>query len=255
MAAPGWTFEEEAGACGEMQCRLVGTARLDKRPVTITLNFDASDPLIAFALTSPEGSSPLALRPPVEGPNVALAVAAFPPDKTTVCSLAKRWRRINPTDDGIGWNFDADESRRLRQGVDARIGIADIGGIDLPAGLIPFWADKITACEDDELTSFGIDPADYRERAVMPTRPALQLFDSETYPIVTLREGLEGTNRALVEFDRSGRVRDCRIVLPSGHEVLDIANCAVLTRRLRAPASTRDDRVYLAQTVRWQLAN
>jgi protein TonB len=85
-----------------------------------------------------------------------------------------------------------------------------------------------------------------------------QLFSGDDYPAEAQARGEEGSVRAELEIDTSGRVAKCNILQSSGHALLDEATCRILQRRARfTPARDVDgkavpDRVTTPSIV-WRL--
>lgn len=60
------------------------------------------------------------------------------------------------------------------------------------------------------------------------------------YPQDARRQRLEGVAEVFISIDREGRVRDCRLVNGSGHEMLDEASLAMVRRADPLPAMPRE---------------
>lgn len=59
------------------------------------------------------------------------------------------------------------------------------------------------------------------------------VFSADDYPAEAQRNGEEGTVRAALTVDATGRVANCTIIQSSNHESLDNATCNILSRRAR----------------------
>ena len=78
-----------------------------------------------------------------------------------------------------------------------------------------------STCQDDLLRSWSADPAveakiSWRPSIVSPEKSVTY----DDYPVVAMREGVEGDTVFRLSLDRTGRVIDCKIVVSAGHEAL-----------------------------------
>lgn len=92
--------------------------------------------------------------------------------------------------------------------------------------------------------------------AATPTTPT-PWFQSEDYPVRAFQRRQQGTTAFEVVISPDGRPTDCRIVMSSGHSMLDSKACTVAMKRVRfTPAADDNGRpaygVYRTQ-VRWAL--
>ncbi|QGP78415.1 energy transducer TonB [Sphingobium sp. CAP-1] len=69
-------------------------------------------------------------------------------------------------------------------------------------------------------------------RAAPTGSPGNWLSDAD-YPAEAIRRGWSGTTGFRLKIDASGAVESCVITASSGHEILDDATCAALTRSAR----------------------
>ena len=118
----------------------------------------------------------------------------------------------------------------------------------------------LTACENDLLVSWGMDPAAVASIGTYPRAKGsgvVSYFNTGDYPHDAIGRDEQGTVgfRILVGVD--GRVSDCRIVETSGSEILDQQTCKIVLRRVQfEPARTRDGRPIASLSfsrVRWVL--
>jgi protein TonB len=85
------------------------------------------------------------------------------------------------------------------------------------------------------------------------------VFSDSDYPAEAQQNGEEGTVRARLDIDASGRVARCTVIRSSGHALLDSATCNILRSRARfAPARDRYGNVrpdsYVTPPITWRLA-
>jgi len=94
-------------------------------------------------------------------------------------------------------------------------------------------------------------------RPPVPSTASAGWITTEDYPRVALSREWEGTTGYELEINAQGRVAGCRITSSSGHDLLDDAACARLTRRARfRPATGRDGEVVAGSwrgSVTWQI--
>lgn len=118
----------------------------------------------------------------------------------------------------------------------------------------------LTACENDLLVAWGMDPAALASIATHPRAKGsgvMSFFSTEDYPSEAIRRDEQGTVgfRILVGVD--GRVSDCRIIETSGSKILDQQTCNISLRRFQfEPAKTHDGRAIASLSfsrVRWVL--
>lgn len=108
----------------------------------------------------------------------------------------------------------------------------------------------IGRCQDDLLRHWGADPA----AMVKPTGPQLlRAVNAGSYPDAAVRAGAEGRAVALVSIDRGGKTVACRTVVSSGHESLDRATCASMTRLKLPAADEAPEKRWAVVPVRWIL--
>lgn len=75
----------------------------------------------------------------------------------------------------------------------------------------------------------------------------------DDYPVVSLRNGTEGTVRILLTVEKDGRTSGCRILESANDPALDAKTCEIYLRQARFNTAA-DDRQRQAQaTVRWSL--
>lgn len=99
-----------------------------------------------------------------------------------------------------------------------------------------------STCQDDLLRSWAADPAveakiSWRPSIVSPEKSVTY----DDYPVVAMREGVEGDTVFRLSLDRTGRVIDCKIVASAGHEALDTKACALMRQRGTLPAARLTD--------------
>jgi TonB family protein len=81
-------------------------------------------------------------------------------------------------------------------------------------------------------------------------------ISDDDYPAAAVRGRVEGTTTVLLQIGENGRVTGCQVARSAGHASLDSTTCALLQRRFRYRAATRNGRAVpstLSQTVRWQM--
>ena len=84
------------------------------------------------------------------------------------------------------------------------------------------------------------------------------LFSQDDYPPSAMRNEEQGTVRARLSIDASGRVTNCSVTQSSGSSALDSTTCRILQRRARfTPARDNQGQpiadTYTTPPIRWQL--
>lgn len=98
----------------------------------------------------------------------------------------------------------------------------------------------LDACETDLLKSWGMSEAVLASIAVKPEplRNLAAYINDGDYPDQAIRKGEQGASGIRFMVAADGSLSDCRIVEPSGSELLDEATCRiVMTRAKFRPAS------------------
>lgn len=114
----------------------------------------------------------------------------------------------------------------------------------------------LTDCNNDLLTSWGLDPAAWTsmQRMPVPTGEIGAWISDNDYPSDALKKDQSGTVVARFEVGADGQVSDCVTVVSSGVPSLDRQTCKSLGKRKFDPAIGADGRpvpVRLVETIRW----
>lgn len=103
------------------------------------------------------------------------------------------------------------------------------------------------------------DAATAGPRRVEPCGSTSSWFVESDYPEETLRRGISGTTRVLLDVSSTGRVTACRVERSSGAAALDAATCRVMKSRGRfLPRRDADGNPVEAQVafgMTWQIRN
>lgn len=80
---------------------------------------------------------------------------------------------------------------------------------------------------------------------------------TEDYPTEALRQEWQGAVSFTLDVDKAGRVENCTVVVSSGHELLDVTACNLITQRaIFQPATDRRGRPTVGRysnRVRWAI--
>jgi TonB family protein len=101
--------------------------------------------------------------------------------------------------------------------------------------------------------------------AVVPTGASPEPIDQahwigvDDYPSEAMLNGWEGTTGFRLSIDATGSVRDCAVVAPSGHPLLDRVTCDLMVKRgrFRPATNARGEPVAgkVQQNMQWQIPN
>lgn len=98
-------------------------------------------------------------------------------------------------------------------------------------------------CEDDLLTSWGIDAVAYRNIAVQakPDTSPANWLSNDDYPSQSLAEGERGAVSIRLDIADTGKVTNCSVLVSSGFKRLDDQTCQVVMKRARyEPARSKE---------------
>ena len=92
---------------------------------------------------------------------------------------------------------------------------------------------SLRTCQDDLLTSWGVDVASLRSLSAQPepANYAGNWVTYEDYPEEAVRAEMSGTTFFKLEVDAEGDVESCEVIISSGFAVLDQNTCRLVTRR------------------------
>ena len=161
----------------------------------------------------------------------------------TVPDVASSYQSGSTSDGRRLIRFDVTPQQVKAMGVARDIGFSRGGKRIAIAGLAMGKAmAAASTCQDDLLRSWGADPAveakiSWRPSIVSPEKSVTY----DDYPVVAMREGVEGDTVFSLSLDRTGRVTDCKIVASAGHEALDTKACALMRQRGTLPAARLTD--------------
>ncbi len=115
----------------------------------------------------------------------------------------------------------------------------------------------LSACQDNLLTQWGIDPNERKLEATHVAGNPGRFFGPDEYPRDAIRAGAQGRAVAVAEVEPDGHVGSCRIVATSGNKSLDEATCSIMRAKVRfSPALDKDGRAVVSHyimPVRWVL--
>ncbi len=117
----------------------------------------------------------------------------------------------------------------------------------------------LQTCQDDLLTEWGFDVAQYRALERPPKSSSNEAYwvTSDDYPTDALRREQQGMTTTMLTVGIDGRVSHCRVVRSSDVASLDAAACTALMRRAnfepaRGPGGQAIEAPFIKR-VRWQL--
>ena len=116
----------------------------------------------------------------------------------------------------------------------------------------------LKTCEDDLLTSWGIDLATRQSiaSAAEAKGDPTAWISSDDYPSSALSDAIGGTSTILWQITPEGRVTNCRVLASSGNLALDAAACQAITRNGHyTPARDKDGKPrssYSSRNVVWR---
>lgn len=117
----------------------------------------------------------------------------------------------------------------------------------------------LSACTDDLLRTWHIDPAEQAGIATppAPVSAAAEWISTDDYPADALARDTQGAVSIVWLIDTDGSVKNCGIAVTSGDVGLDSAACAAITKRGRyKPALDKDGKpiaVHSTRRVVWRL--
>jgi TonB family protein len=115
----------------------------------------------------------------------------------------------------------------------------------------------LSKCQDDLLSSWGIDPAERLQEAAHVTGNPGRFFGVTAYPVAAVQAHAQGRVISVVGVDPHGGVTSCKVVVSSGNKALDDGTCDII--RGKAHFTPAHDRAgngvasHYILPVRWSL--
>lgn len=118
-------------------------------------------------------------------------------------------------------------------------------------------AKAMMKCQDDLLSSWGIDPAERLNEASHVTGNPGRLFGVTAYPLAAVQAHAQGRVISVVGVDARGGVASCKVVVSSGNKALDDGTCEIIRGKVRfTPAHDKAGKRIASHyilPVRWSL--
>jgi TonB family protein len=115
----------------------------------------------------------------------------------------------------------------------------------------------LSACQDNLLTHWGIDPAERKREATHVSGNPGRFFGASEYPLEAIRAHVQGRVVAIGKVATDGHVEACTVAETSGSKALDDTTCRIMRERVRfIPARDKDGNAvasHYIMPVRWVL--
>jgi len=207
---------------GDIRCSLSRRIAGPQSPILILSSYLGRDEPELILLR--DGSDPLPRLP--ERVTIVLSPGTAPESARIMHGSADPARAISLQEIAEGFfdRFAAATRVSINEGGRSLISLATPGANGAVAAL--------RACNDDLLRTWGVDIAARNHLTRQPLQTSGSI-SSDDYPSVAAGRDESGRVVALFEVDARGVPSNCRPVVSSGSETLDVATCRLITRRFR----------------------